>query len=216
MKVNHGKTQLLCVSASKSANVTSYVKSGSTKVESCDKLKMLGFMFGKDPSVQTHVNFMLEKARKKLWLLRHLKRAGLEVDDMLKLFNTIIRPTVEFAAPTYHPMLNVKMTKEIEGIQKRASKIIFGWDSSYADLIEDGRLKSLEERREELTVKFAIKSEKNPRFREWFPLKAQNELNLRSENKFEEFFTRNERMKKSPLFYMRRALNQIEKEEKRP
>ena len=57
------------------------------------------------------------------------EKARLEEQDLLKVFNTVVRPTLEYAVPTYHSMLTGEMRDEIEQIQKRASKLIFGWDS---------------------------------------------------------------------------------------
>ena len=57
-------------------------------------------MFGSKPSVGTHVDYMLEKVYKKLWTLRNIKRAGMNEEDMLKIFNAIIRPICDYATPT--------------------------------------------------------------------------------------------------------------------
>ena len=117
------------------------------------------------------------------------------------------RQTLEYAAPTFHPMLNLELRDQIESIQKRASKLIFGWNSNYDQLVKDGKLKTLEERRETLTKNFAVKTSKNVRFANWFKPQKDININLRSRNKYEEEFARTERMKKSPVYYMRRILN---------
>ena len=150
---------------------------------------------------------MLSKARRKLWTIRHLKKAGMGVDDVLKIFNVIVRSTLEYAVPTYHPMLNIDLRDRIESIQKRACRIIFGWNCNYDKLVEDGKVELLETRREKMTLNFAKKCISNDRFKHWFKEKTRSEYNLRTEDKYEELFARTERMKKSPLFYMRRALN---------
>ena len=166
-------------------------------------------MFGKDPSVQTHVNFMLKKAKKKLWVLRHLKKSGIGRDDLLKAFNTLVRPTLEYAVPTYHPMLNITMKNEIEKVQMRASKIIFGWESDYQELLDNETIQSLESRRKKITLKFAQKAEKNARFSHWFQKNVPNR-DLRKNLTYVEEFARTNRLRNSPLYYMRRALNEQE------
>ena len=194
-----------------------YVKSGGHKITSTNSLKILGYVFGTQPNAWPHVEYMLDKARRKLWTLRHLKKSGMEQSDLLKIFETIIRPTLEYASPTYHPMLNKEMSDQIENIQRRACKIIFGWDSNYSTLLEEGRIETLSSRRETLTVNFAEKTSKNERFKHWFPLRTnESEVNLRRQNKYEECYARTERMKNSPLFYMRRALNYKLREEALP
>ena len=149
---------------------------------------------------------MLNKARRRLWTLRHCKKAGLSKDDLLKVFYVFIRPLLEYAAPTFHPMLNNYLRDQIEQIQKRACKLVFGWDSSYDKLCESGTITTLEKRREALTLNFAKKCIKDNRFQHWFKEKPRN--NLRSNKIYEEQFAKTERLRKSPLFYMRRALNE--------
>ena len=105
-------------------------------------------------------------------------------------------------------MLNAKMCDQIESIQKRASKIIFGWDSHYDNVIASGQMQTLHERRELLTLKFARKTSKMERFRDWFTEKDYGGLNLREKKKYKEETARTERMKKSPVFYMRQLLNE--------
>ena len=68
------------------------------------------------------------------------------------------------------------MRDELEYIQKRASKIAFGWDSSYDELVSDGRVVMLEERRRRMTTNFAKKAEQNPNFKHWFKEKVYNVL----------------------------------------
>ena len=99
------------------------------------------------------------------------------------------------------------MTDELEYVQKRACKIIFGWNSNYDELVAAGKIETLFKRREKLTLSFAEKSAKNPRFEHWFKEKNYNGLNLRRGLNLEENYARTERLKKSPVYYMRRALN---------
>ena len=142
------------------------------------------------PTVKKHVEYMLEKSRKKLWTIRHLKNAGLSSSDMLKVFNTVVRSTLEYAVPTYHPMLTGELSDEIESIQKRACKLIFGWSSQYDELISIGTIETLATRRERLMLNFAKKAASDARFKHWFPERDYSELNLRNQSKYVESFAR--------------------------
>ena len=104
-------------------------------------------------------------------------------------------------------MLTAEMRDQIESIQKRASKIIFGWDSHYDNVISCGKMETLDSRREELTRRFAEKTSKNTRFAHWFREKQYMGTDLRFKKRFEEDFARTERIKKSPVLYMQRLLN---------
>ena len=200
MRVNQKKTQLLCVSANTTSNVTSYIKTGNTKICSTDELKILGFKFGSSPSVKPHVDYMISKAQKRLWTIRHAKKSGMSENDLLKLFNSVIRPVLEYAAPVFHPMLNLGMRDSIERIQKRACKIIYGWNSDYDKLIDAGKIVTLEKRREKLTIDFALKCKNSARFGGWFEEKERT--NLRKSLSINEEFAKTERLKNSRLFYM--------------
>ena len=150
---------------------------------------------------------MIDKAKKKLWALRHVKRSGMNEADMLKVYLTFILPSLEYAAPTFRPLLNETMSNELEYIQRRACKLIFGWESKYEDLVNNGRIEPLYKRRERLTVSFAEKTAKMPRFSNWFKKKEQNRPGLRKGLTFEEEFVGTDRLRNSPVYYMHRALN---------
>ena len=167
------KTQLLCISSSVNSEISTYIKFGNDKIESSDELKVLGFIFGKKPTVQKHVDYILKKARSRLWAIRNIKSAGISNNDCLTIYKNVVRPCLEYVVPTYHPMLNVQMSDEIETVQKRACRIIFGYDKCYDEIIEEKILPSLQERREALTLNFARKCAASSRFGNWFPLKEQ-------------------------------------------
>ena len=198
------------MSANVVSDVSAYIKYGNEKITSSNNLKILGFMFGEKPSIHPHVDYIVQKAKKKLWSLRHVKKAGMQQSDLLNIFNSIIRPTLEYEAPTFHSMLTAEMAEELEYIQRRPSKIIFGWDSHYSELVSAGKIETLANRREKLTLNFAKKALQNERFGgNWFPEKISSGINLRKENKFEKKFARTKRLQNSPLFYMRRQLNKL-------
>ena len=77
----------------------------------------------------------------------------------------------------------------------------------YRSLIDAGRIELLSDRRKKLTLNFAKKTQANPRFGAWFPEKKNTGHDLRNEKRFKELHARTERLKKSPLFYLRRELN---------
>ena len=86
-------------------------------------------------------------------------------------------------------------------------KTLPGWNSNYDSIIESGKMETLEKRREMLTTKFAKKASENVRFGHWFREKDYGDLNLRHKSKYDEEYARTERMRNSPVFYMRRILN---------
>ena len=139
-----------------------------------------------------------------------MKRAGIQANDLLKIFNTCIRPSLEYVAPTFPSMLTKEQTEKIENVQKRASKIIFGWNADYNELVDQEKIVPLSKRREKLTVNFAKKAAASNRFGGWFEKKIPSAYDIRNEKTYVEHFARTERLRKSPLYYMRRRLNEEE------
>ena len=76
---------------------------------------------------------------------------------------------------------------------------------SYQKMRELAGVTTLRQRRVELCDKFAAKCLKNPRFEPWFPKRRGR--TTRGGEPFQEDFARCERLKNSPLYYMRRRLN---------
>ena len=76
----------------------------------------------------------------------------------------------------------------------------------YEDLLEELGLQTLEVRRLNVLRKFADKTSKNPQFADWFPLNV-NLTCQRSGKLYQEFYARSDRLYNSPLFAMRRILN---------
>ena len=211
MCINPTKTQLLCISADIDCNTESYLDIAGKRVRSEEEMKILGFWFDGRPSVHCHVEKLLDKARGRLWFLRKVKRSGLKSEDLLKTYLTMIRPILDYTAPTYHTQLSKQQANELEAFQAVAMKIVFGQTVSYRTVIENGRITTLHQRREELFKKFTMKARNNENFNyKWFPLNEDVNYELRARNVYLEEFPRTERMMKSPIFKMRKLLNSLE------
>ena len=149
-----------------------------------------------------------EKMRRWLWILRHLRRSGVDAADLLFVYKSILRPVLDFAAPTYHAMLNKVLSNRLEALQRRAMKIIYGTERSYDDIIEKCNIERLDNRREEIFVRFAKKAAASANFgTKWFPKKLPTAHNTRFPDYYIEERARTTRMKKNPISYMRQELN---------
>ena len=129
-------------------------------------------------------------------------------NDLLFVYLSVLRPVLDFAAPTYHPLLTVTQTAALEALQRKAYKIIYGSDVSYLEALACSNTDTLQDRRQKLTENFAIKTQKNPRYTDgWFPKKPPQHYLTRKTRPFLEIQPRTERMKRNPITYMRNFLN---------
>ena len=93
MKINGAKTQLLSISDNNFANVVSYINvPGEASIYSESRMKILGFIFGERPSVKYHVENTVNKFKKKIWMINHLKRAKIDKNVLLDVLFVHVTP----------------------------------------------------------------------------------------------------------------------------
>ena len=89
--------------------------------------KILGVIVSNNLKWTEHVHYISAKANSRLHFLKQLKRAGLSNDDILHFYLAVIRPVLEYAAPVWHSSLTNELSDQLESLQKRALRIIFGY-----------------------------------------------------------------------------------------
>ena len=117
-----------------------------------------------------HTKYICKRGYIQLWILRRLKKLGASTKILLDLYNKQVRSILEYAAPAWQSMLTEENKTDIERVQKCALTIIFG-PKSYEKTLKNEKIKSLEERRHDLTNKFAKKCTQSPQFSTWFTKK---------------------------------------------
>ena len=102
--------------------------------------------------ISTQVEKLSKKLRQKVWSLRHLQKSGFTESELLKVYTSYIRPTVEYSSSVYHPMLTAEQDNNIEKLQYFALKNIYGFAYSHRELLEMSKLNTLRQRRKEATL----------------------------------------------------------------
>lgn len=207
MKVNEDKTNLLCISDSLSYVPKTYIEDNSgTRIDCSTTPKILGFEFSDKPTVSRHVDAVLKKFRQKYWSLRHLKRFGMDQKDLVLVYLSSIVPLADYCDYVYHSMLTDEQDERLENAQVGALRVIFGPKISGRRLREMANVKTLRSRRIEHTDNFARKAAASARFGHWFPKKTSRSSG-RNPEQYKEQYARCDRLRNSPLYYMRRRLN---------
>ena len=207
MKVNSRKTAMVCVSGAQTYRAKSHIMTAEgEKIESGDSMKVLGFTFSGKPTVHAHVKSLCRGMRKRFWVLYHLRRAGFSNDELAKVYRTCLLPVVDYCSVVYHSLLTDLQDQEIERLQAAALRCIYGYDVPYCIMRERAGVTTLRERRVNACDKFAAKCLSSRRFQAWFPLRAGRASSRRGEA-YQEETARCNRLRDSPLFYMRRRLN---------
>lgn len=157
--------------------------------------------------------YLRKKFYSKLCTIRHLQKALLPNETLVKVYTAFIRPVIEYANTAYHCLLTLEQSNSLERLQLQALKMIFGNKISYRKCLEKFRLERLDERRLKAMQKFAQKAMSNPRFsKKWFPLNESTDKNTRSREKYKIFAAKHDRLRDGTLNTMRRYLNGLENE----
>ena len=76
-------------------------------VERVDHVKLLGITFSNDLTRKRHVDNIVKKTGKRIYMLYQLKRAGVNQADLVTVYISVVRPVVEYACPTWHTNLQI-------------------------------------------------------------------------------------------------------------
>ena len=207
MKVNLDKTGMLVVHDSMAYRPKAYIldQDGNRITSDSKTLKIVGFHFSERPDASLHVKETISKARRRFWVLRHLQRAGFKEADLVKVYCSVIRSVIEYCNVVYGPLLTCSQSEAVERLQSQNLNIIHGFDKSYRSLLESTGLETLEERRAKAELKFAEKCLEG-RYAHWFPLNGATRK-TRNQNVYMEEYARCDRLRKTPVYHMRRMLN---------
>ena len=118
MLVNPKKTKLICLSAATHSEVSSYIPVEGERINSTDKMIVLGYCFGSRPTQSAHIELILSKFCSRSWLFRHLKQSGIPNKDIVSVYTATIRSVIEYASPVYGSMLTQTQSEELKKLQR--------------------------------------------------------------------------------------------------
>lgn len=143
-------------------------------------MKLVGFTFGDNPTVGPHIEAVHEDFICKVWMLFHLREAGIKGRNLYQLYCCYIRSRIEYLSPAYHSMLLKGHVELLERLHRYALRVCFGFEGDIRDTMIQLGLETLATRRQRRVDKFIAKSAANPQFQHWFPAREGGERYLRS------------------------------------
>lgn len=95
MNINAKKTQLLIIGPPNGCNFGGgFNTAEGDRVEAVDKLKLVGFTFGKEPNAGAHVDSIVDEYLHKKWMLHHLSEAGFQGVVLFRLYCCYVRSMI--------------------------------------------------------------------------------------------------------------------------
>ena len=178
-------------------------------------MQLLGLVFDERLTFWPLVNDITSQGRNKIWGLLCLREAGAPIDILKINYCTRVRNTLEYGSPVWGGLLSGIQEKAIEDIQLLAFQVILGsQSSSYSANLIRLQLPRLKERRQELTLNFAISAYRSYKHRSWFKPTPPPPMGTRVKPPrfiVPSYYT--SRSDGMPLSVFARALNEISEEE---
>ena len=208
MKLNYNKTKIIVFNPCRNIDFMPEMTIDDHELEVVDEIRLLGLIIRSDMKWISNTKNMIAKANKRLWILRRLKYLGAKQTDLVDIYTKQIRCVLELAVPAWHGSISQVEKLDLERIQKCACHIILGESyESYRNALKMLDLESLDSRRNKLSLKFALKSEKHVKFNSWFKpavKKVNTRLNI---HKYCNVRANHTRFAKSSLSFLTRLLN---------
>lgn len=155
-------------------------------------VKILGLNISSNLKWNGHIDTIVKKSRKRLYSLSQLKRSGLGSTELIHFYLACIRLITEHVCPVFHDSIPAYLSYDLEGVQKRAMKIIFPF-RSYDEVLREAGLVKLSNRRQTLVDSLFTEIVENNRNKLHCLLQARNQRtrNLRQQSEFRPVFKTN-------------------------
>ena len=177
-----------------------------TNIEYVEEIKLLGVIVSQDLRWNKNCNYICQKARAKLWILRRMMKLKITIYQLFDIYTKEIRSILEYAVPVWHSGLTIQQSRDIERVQKLAMKIILqGAYKNYQLACDTFSTQTLQERRVKLCKKFSLKNLKseNCLFQ-----KLEKKVNTRQKsNLVKEYSCNTRRFQNSSIPYLSKLLN---------
>ena len=128
MRINTTKTKemVICFRRDRTfVDSLPYIYMNGNYIERVSQAKVLGVTVSSDLSWNVHVDEIISKARKRVYMIYQFKRAGINQNDLIIIYVSVIRPIVKYACPVWHTNLLKYLLDNIEIIKKGVSKLYF-------------------------------------------------------------------------------------------
>ena len=213
MKLNSSKTKNIIFNYSKNYQFSTDLKLKNEVIETVKETKLLGTYITDDLSWDKNTKYIVKESNKRMSFLHKASKFTSSSSDLKKIYILQVRSKLEQSAVLWHFGLTEKNRNDLERVQKSALRIILGKRyTSYSDALKLLDMKSLEERRQFLCLKFARKCLEVKKLRKMFPKKlTMHEMSKRNFEHHKVNRTLTKRYLNSAVPQMQRLLNSDKK-----
>ena len=130
------------------------------------------------------MDYILKRAQKRLYCLAMLRRAKVNVMDIVGIYCSKVRPILEYASPVWHAGLTQEQSEALEHIQERALRIAFP-AITYVEALKAAKIPQLCERRaSQCKIQFTKMQDPQDKLHKILPVPRDNLKGTRSQAKY--------------------------------
>ena len=216
MRLNEKKTKNMIFNFTKKFQFTTKLSVNSEPLEIVEETKLLGTYITNDLKWTKNTSEIVKKAYQRMQLLFRAASFTSNQRDLKNIYLTFVRSILEQSAVVWHSSLTLRNKNALERVQKCAVKVIIGEEySNYKNGLTKLNLQRLENRREELCLRFARNSLKNEKVMDMFPKNSStHRMKKRNTKKFKIKVPKTKRYKNSAIPFMINLLNHDEEKRK--
>jgi hypothetical protein len=158
MKLNTKKTKSIIFNFTKKYQFSTKLSVDDQKLDIVREAKLLGTHITDDLKWNKNTSEIVKNAYKRMQLLIKAAKFTKSKSDLKSIYLTYVRSILEQSAVVWHSSLSGKNRRDLERVQKAAVRIMLGENyTSYKNGLKILNLKTLNDRRKELCLKFAKK-----------------------------------------------------------
>ena len=132
MKINPSKTKIISFNKSRKFDFPPELKLSNGEIlEVVKEVKLVGVMVDSNLSWKKNTDYICQKAIRKLWIIRRLKKLKMDISTLLDVYTKEVRSLLEHAVPVWHSGLTKRQSAQIEKVQKTAFRIML--DTNYTN-----------------------------------------------------------------------------------
>ena len=207
MVLNPEKSKTMIINYCTSLQFCTRLEVNNSILEQVNQTRLLGVIISDDMSWQANTSNLVQKAYKRMTILRKLNQFKVSIEDMLKIYVLYIRSIIEQSSVVWSSSLTQQEENSLERVQKIALRIVYQENYiSYENALQMSNFTTIKKRFEILLYRFAVKCVKTPKTQHMIPFKKEPARGRRKET-YEVPIARKERLFKSSIPTMARLLN---------
>ena len=210
MEISEKKTKAMIFNFTEKYQFTTRLNLKGNNIEIVDKMKILGTTINNQLTWDDNCNEIIKKVNSRMQLIRELQSFGASIEEMVHFWTLFCRSVLEQSCVVWGSSLTKENIENLERTQKTFSKMVLREKyKNYENALTILNLDTLENRRTELTRRFAENGIINNTLNDLFPTNnRKHKMNIRSEEKFKVNFANTDRLKKASVITMQKLLNQ--------